>query len=743
MAATKEALIAKEHCGKALATDIYFMDVRAYGKGFEAYYKRAAAEGVRYIRCRPPIIEEVAGSGNLVVKYLTEEDVRAEQEYDLVVLSTGLTPPAGAAQLAATFGIALNRFGFCQTSTFEPVATTRDGVFVCGPFSEPKDIPETVMQASGAAARVLALLRDARGTLVAPKEYPPERDVSGEPPRVGVFVCHCGTNIAGTVDVAAVAEYAKTLPDVVHAETNLFTCSTDALVRIRQTIRDRGLNRVVVSSCSPRTHEPLFRSTCREAGLNPYLFEMANIRDQCSWVHRDEPGQATTKAKDLTRMAVAKARLLTPLQKGSAPVRQSALVVGGGLAGMTAAGDLADQGYDVYLVERDAELGGNLRRIRDLGDGVNPQEGLRAIESRVRRHERIRVLTGATVRAVEGSVGNFTTTIEHNGATERVEHGVVIVATGATEYRPREHLYGDDARVLTQLELEERLADGGAELPPTVVMIQCVGSRNAERPYCSRICCTEAIKNALRIRKLSPHTRVYILYRDIRTYGFRESLYSEARREGVAFLRYEDDRTPEVTRGDNGSLTVRVFDPQLRRDIAIDAGLVVLSVATVPHEENRALAQLLKVPLTQDGFFLEAHLKLRPVDFATDGVFVAGLAHSAKSVDETIAQASAAAARAAAVLAQDHLELDATVSQVVEDACDGCAYCVDACPYGAITLVEYVRDGAVKKVIRVNEALCKGCGTCQATCPKRGCFVRGFTLDQISAQVEAALEVAV
>jgi len=739
MYATKEALIAKEHCGQDLVTDIFFMDARAFGKGFEAYYQRALSQGVNYIRCRPPIVEEKPATGDLVIRYLTEDDTKAEREYDLVVLSTGLLPPRGAQELARTFGIGLNQFGFCMTSSFEPVASSRDGVFACGPFTEPKDIPETVMQASGAASKVLVLLRDVRGTLMTPRTYPPEMDVAGQEPRVGVFVCHCGTNIAGVVDVASVAEYARSLPNVVHAETNLFTCSTDTQERIKDKIREHGLNRVVVASCSPRTHEPLFRNTCREVGLNPYLFEMANIRDQCSWVHMSEPARATEKSKDLVRMTLAKTRLLEPLHGGEAPVKRSALVIGGGLAGMTSALDLADQGYDVALVEKDADLGGNLRRIHYLFNGENPQAVFRSLVERVRRNERIRVFTGATVQAVEGSVGSFVTTIAHNGSVERVEHGIVVVATGAKEYRPKEHLYGEDDRVLTQLELEERLALRlGEGLPATVVMIQCVGSRDAERPYCSRVCCSEAIKNALKIKELSPQTSVYVLYRDIRTYGFRESFYTKARQAGVVFLRHEDDRKPVVTR-DGGGLVVTVHDPQLKRDVAIDAGLVVLSAATVPYEENKATAQLLKVPMNQDGYFLEAHMKLRPVDFATDGVYVAGLAHSAKSIEESIVQAGAASARAAGLLSQDHIALEATHSHVVEEKCDGCAYCVDPCPFHAITLVEYEQDGQTKKRVRVDDAVCKGCGTCQATCPKNAIFVWHFRPEQLSAMVRAAL----
>ncbi len=738
MYATKEAIIAKEHCGAELECDVYLMDMRAFGKGFEAYYKRALAQGVRYIRCRPPVVEEAPGTHDLVVRYLTEDERRASSEYDLVVLSTGIAPPARALELASSFGVDLNEFGFCRTGAFGPVESSRDGVFVCGPFAEPKDIPETVMQASGAASKVLSLLRDSRGTMIAPREYPPELDVAGQEPRIGVFVCHCGTNIAGVVDVVDVVGYARTLPGVVHAEHNLYTCSTDTQEKIKERIREHGLNRVVVASCSPRTHEPLFRNTCREAGLNPYLFEMANIRDQCSWVHMFEPDRATRKSRDLVRMAVAKSRLLEPLAKGRAPVEKAALVIGGGLSGTTAALDLADQGFEVFLVEKEKALGGNLRRIRYLLNGEDPQAELRSLVQKVRSSPRIRTYTGSRIDSIEGSVGSFTTTISREGSSEEVRHGVVIVATGAREHRPKEYLYGQDAGVVTQLDLEERLG-GGRPLPSTVVMIQCVGSRDEEHPACSRVCCSEAVKNALRIKESSLGTSVYVLYRDMRTYGFREHSYTRARERGVVFLRFDEARKPVVARRD-GRLEVSVHDPQLELDIVIEAGLVVLSAGTVPHEENVEIARFLKIPLTQDGYFLEAHMKLRPVDFATDGVFVAGLAHAAKSVEESVIQAGAAAARAAAILSKDEIELEANISRVVDDNCDGCAYCVDPCPFKAITLVEYMRDGAVKKVVEVNESVCKGCGTCQATCPKKGIFVKGFTLEQIAAQVSAALE---
>jgi heterodisulfide reductase subunit A-like polyferredoxin len=741
MYATKEALMAKEHVGDSVECDIFYMDLRAFGKGFEAYYERAKGRGVNYIRSRPTSIEEAPGTGNLTIHYLGDGDRKKAREYDLVVLSTGMQAPRDAKRLAGIFGLELNAFNFCQTSVFAP-AEVRQGVYVGGPFTEPKDIPETVMQASAAAAKVLALLNGAKGSQIAVKEYPPEIDVGGQPPRIGVFVCHCGSNIAGVVDVPRVVEYVRTLDNVVYAENNVYTCANDSQERIKQQIHDHNLNRVIVASCSPRTHEALFRNTCREAGLNPYLFEMANIRDQCSWVHMQEHEKATRKAQDLVRMAVAKSRLLDPLRKGKLPIKKAALVIGGGLAGMVAATELASQGVPVYLVEREKELGGNLRRIRYLFNGERPQEELQNLIGKVSGDENIHLFTNSRITAIDGSIGNFKTTITNIHGVETVEHGVVIVATGAGQYQPKEYGYGDGCpEVITQLDLESRLIDPGqGGISGTVVMIQCVGSRDKERPYCSRVCCSEAVKNALKIKQQNPNANVYVLYRDIRTYGFREAYYSKAREQGVVFLRYEEDRKPEVAKN-GGRLDVTVYSPLLEREIRIDADLVVLSAGIVPDPRNQETAQLLKIPRNQDGFFLEAHMKLRPVDFATDGVFVCGLAHSAKSIEESIIQAQAAAARASAILSKEYVELEGTISLVVDENCDGCAYCIDPCPYKALTLVEYMRAGSVKKIVQVNESLCKGCGTCQATCPKGGIVVRGFKPEQLAAQVAAALEV--
>ena len=740
MYATKEAIIAKEH-EQDIDCTIFYIDLRAFSKGFEAYYERAKELGIRYIRCKPSSIKQVPTTKDLRIQYQADDGKITAEEFNMVVLSTGLCPPKTGKDISERFSVKLNEHGFCHTEVFTPVESTQEGIYVCGPFTEPKDIPESVMQSSAAASKVLSLLKDAKGSLITQKEYPPQIDVEGQEPRIGVFVCHCGANIGGFLNVPDVVEYAKTLDNVVYATDNVYTCSNDTQEAMKEIIKEHNLNRVIVASCSPRTHEPLFRNTIREAGLNPYLFEMANIRDQCSWVHMEEPQKATRKAKDLVRMAVAKSRLLEPLEKASVGVTKAALVIGGGLAGMTAALEIANQDFQVYLVERDKELGGNLRNIHYLLNGEQPGEELRELIDKVQSHEKIRIFIDATIKAIEGFSGNFKTMVETNGKAEELEHGVVIVATGGKEYQPEEYLYGQDERAITQLEFENRLSSPTLALSglKSVVMIQCVGSRDKDRPYCSRICCSEAVKNALKMKELNPSTNVYVLYRDIRTYGFRESYFRKAREKGVIFIRYEDDQKPQVV-GQNGQLRITVTDSTLNMPISIGADLLVLSAAIVAEPENKSIAQFLKVPLNQDGFFLEAHMKLRPVDFASDGIFLCGLAHSAKSIDESIIQAQAAAGRASTILSRDSIELEANISSVIDKNCDGCAYCIDPCPYDALALIEYMRDGAIKKTVELNESACKGCGTCQATCPKQGILVKGFTLEQISAQVGAALE---
>ncbi len=739
MYATKEAIIAKEDAGEHLQCDIFHMDVRSFSKAFERYVESAKRMGVNYIRCRVPRVEEIPASHNLRITYLNENEKKVSREYDLVVLSVGLEPTADAKSLAQTFGIELNPFGFCRTAAFSPVETTRPGIYVAGPFTAPKDIPEAVVQSSGAAAKALALLRDKRGSQIKPKVFPQETDVRGLEPRVGVFVCHCGTNIGGVVNVPDVVEYARTLPGVVYAENNLYTCSNDTQVRIKAIIEEHKLNRVVVASCTPRTHEPLFRNTLQESGLNPYLFEMANIRDQCSWVHQREPVPATIKARDLMRIAVAKVKLNEPLYPHPLDVNHDALVIGGGIAGLTAALALAEEGYGVHLLERQAVVGGYLRHVYSTVEGENPQQKLNGLIQRVMTHGRIHTHTSAQLTSIQGSLGNFLSNVSV-GENESLEihHGVIIVATGGESYIPREYMYRQDERVHL-VEEWELLSHKDGLTGDAVAFIQCVGSRVEERPYCSRVCCTETLKHAIALKQRRPDTDVVVFFREMRAYGFREAYYTQARKLGVVFVRFPDERPPVVAEH-NGRLSLTVRDTSLGETVQYLVDHVVLAEATVPCSTNKDLAQVLKVPLSEDGFFLEAHRKLRPIDFASDGIFLCGNAHSPVSIDEAIFMALGTAARAATILSKAKIDLEPTVSHIIEEKCDGCACCIESCPFKAISLSEYEADGKTRRRAVVTEALCKGCGTCMATCPKEAVFVWHFRPEMLRAQVTAALE---
>lgn len=725
MYAIKEAVIAKEHSHIPVDTTIFYMDMRTHGKDFEKYYESAKNQHcVNFIRSRVyEVTEAVDGSGDAVIRYSTEDGQIFTEQYDLVVLSVGIEPGDSSKELAKLLDLKVNKFGFAELETLSGVNTSKDGIFAAGAFSGPRDIPETVIQASAAAGAASALLADERGTLVSEKQYPPELDVAGNIIRTGVFICHCGVNIGSIVDVPAVVEYAKTLPTVAYATEKIYACSQDAQASMKALISEHKLNRVVVSSCSPRTHEPLFQETLKEAGLNAHLFDMANIRDQCSWVHMHEPEQATEKAKDLTKLAIIRASMQQPVQPMFMAMNHAALVIGGGVAGMTSALSLADQGYEVHLVEKDQALGGIARRFSTGFRGEDVQAFLADQIEQVNNHPKIKLHVGVGIKEVGGFLGSFTTTLE-NG--EKLEHGVALLTIGGQEYKPKEYFYGQDDRVMTQIELDEALASHDAKLENTqnYVFIQCVGSRCEENPYCSRTCCTKSVKLALKVKTKNPGANVFILYRDMRTYGYFEEDYELARRIGVIFVRYSENDKPVVTK-EGDTLVVTVRDHVLGRPLEIEADVLCLAAAIKAPEDGKKLSKWFKIPLNAEGFFLEAHMKLRPVDFSTDGVFMAGIAHSPKNMEEVIAQAKAAAGRAGVALSKEMVESAGLNAFVDKRKCTACGTCESICSAKAVSV------DLVNRVAVVNDALCKGCGACASSCRSGAISLRGCTNEQI------------
>jgi len=733
--AIKEAIIAKEHEKGELDTAIFYIDIRTHGKDFERYYNRAQAVGVRFLKSKISSILP-SETGNLRIDYTDKAGLRVEEEFDMVVLSVGFTASHKALDLAQKLGVETDQYQHALTSSFNPVRTTKPGIFVCGTFESPKDIPQSVIESSASAAEIEALLAESRESMTLTKETPEEIDVKGDPPRIGVFVCNCGTNIGGFLDVPDVVKFAKTLPSVVFVEDNLFSCSQDTQEQITQVIKEQNLNRVVVAACTPRTHEPLFQETVTNAGINKYLFEMANIRNQCSWVHSNDSAAATEKAKDLVRMSVARAGLLEPLYDPEMEVNQSALVIGGGLAGITTANNLAQQGYVTHLIEKSDVLGGQALNLYETWQGEDVQKKLAGLIKAAEADKNINILTNTQIKEVSGFVGNFQTTVETAGTEQVIEHGVAIIATGAQEFKPDQYLYGEDQRVLTGLELDRKLIDDNLALNEirTAVFIQCVGSRIEERPYCSKVCCTHSVKNALKLKQLKPEMDVFVIYRDMRTYGLREDLYREARAKGVAFIHYDFDKELVVSKNQN-DLNVRCTSYVLQREVEINPDLLVLATPIVPPREN-PVASLFKVPLNDDGFFVEAHVKLQPIDFATKGVFVCGLAHSPKPVDEAIAQGLGASGRAATILAKDAVQISSLVSQVDVEKCIGCGLCDEICAFNAIILEDPEGKGYKAKNI---PASCKGCGLCAASCPQQAIDMLHFRDQQIIESVCAAM----
>jgi heterodisulfide reductase subunit A len=734
MAAVKQAIVAKEHAGGHLDCAIFYMDLRTHGKDFEKYGEEARKKhGVRFIQCRVPAIETASEKGDLIVPYVNPQGEQVEEVFQMVVLSVGLEVASGALSLAQNLGIDLTEGRFCKTSSFHPVATSRKGIYVCGAFQGPKDIPQSVIEAGAAACAATGRLAQARHTQTRKTFRPLEKEINREDPKIGVFICHCGKNIGGVVNVPEVAAYAKTLPGVTFVTENLFTCSQDTQDKMRALILEQGLNRIVVAACTPRTHEGLFQETMVSAGLNKYLLEMANIRNQDSWVHASDPKGATEKAKDLVRMAVAKVSLMGPLMETDIPMCPRALVVGGGISGMTAAKNMGLHGYTVSLVERSSLLGGQARRLFKTWQGEDVQQNLRELIESVESDPNIRIHLETEVSKVDGFVGKFKSTLRSGSREESLDHGIAVIATGAEEHKPEEYHYGHDPRVLTHLELDEKFLRDDPLLKEirSAVFIQCVGSREPERPYCSKVCCTHSMESALHLKELCPDMNIAILYRDIRTYGEREYLYRKARLAGVVFIQYAVDRKPEVMPKESG-LEIELIDQNLGQTVSMRADLLVLASAIVPHR-NEELAQLFKIPLNEEGFFVEAHAKLGPSEFATPGLFLCGMAHYPKPIDESVAHALAAISRALTFLSRENIQVGGIVSRILAERCSACMGCIQVCPYEAITL------NREKHAAEINEALCKGCGACAATCPSEAVVLSGFDHRQLYAQIRSAL----
>jgi heterodisulfide reductase subunit A len=740
MYTAKQVAVAKK-IQPDLDVTVYFMDIRAHGKDFDEYFDGVESlPGVTYRRCMVSSVHQYQQTRNLALNYVAESGAVEEEDFDMVVLAVGFAPPVGFQQLGQALGVELNQYGFCVTDTFAPSEARRSGggsqpgIFIGGAFREPKDIPETVVEASAAAARAACLLGSSVEGLPSPGPAPKGGEEEAWP-RVGVFLCDCRGEIGRVVDLEALAAYAQGLRDVAVVQSLDNACLNGGAEQIRQAVAGHELNRVVLAGCAARLYEPAFAWMMNEVGLNPGLLERVNLRGEVAWAHSGNgSGNGTgvnVKAQELVEMGVASARLRKPVFPTVDEVAQRALVIGGGLAGMTAALNLAEMGYEVDLVEQSAELGGQLRESRYmLVERDDPAASLQALVEGVEGNERIHIYREAQVESVSGWVGRFQTTVGlADGERKTLNHGAIIVATGGREVTPTEYLYGQNERVVTQRELEHRLANSENSIPNTVVMIQCVGSREPERPYCSRICCSKAVGNALKVKEQNPQANVFVLYREMRTHGFREDYYRQARSQGVTFLRYELPNKPQVS-ANGDSVTVKLKEPITGEEVIINADMLVLSTGIEPNE-NQALADALDVSLDKNGFFQEEYPKMRPLDFGRRGIFLCGLAHSPRAADETIVQAQGAAMRAATVLAKQKLAAMPTVASVNIKRCSACGLCVEVCPFGARVL----EPGA--PYAEVIEALCQGCGACVAACPNKASNQTGVEVGQVYAMLDA------
>lgn len=756
MYGTKEAILAKQRLGEDVECRVFMMDERAFNKEYSTYFAKAREQhNIHYNRCRVSSIREDPHNHNLILSFQDEVGNPLHESFEMVVLAIGVRPPESASELARMLGIQLNEYGFCNTEKFSPLQTTRPGVFVCGTFSSPKEIIETIIDASGAAAEVMRLLNERLNTYPITREYPfqtqgslpVEHNVVGEEPRIGVFVCTCAGTLTngnarqpGILDVHEIVRQATASPGVAHTRILETACFQEDLKTIQRDIQEQGLNRVVIAGCSNRTHDSLFQRTVRQAGLNPYLVELVNLREQCSRVHYWQHDLANRKAQELVRVAIGRAGVAQPVYKEKFSCYPAALVIGGGVSGMTAALAIADSGYDVHLVERTDMLGGNLLKLHYVAEGYNPQILLRDLVNRVRAHKRITVHTRSEVVRHTGHVGRFRTELLTQGMDganfrSQFEHGVTILATGGRE--GHEHPWLSQPQVITQRELEEKIIHQPEQVIGlnNVVMIQCVKPEGV-LDYCSRVCCTNTMKNAIRMKLFNPKCTVTVLYRNIVTYGFREEYYTEARRRGVIFIRYTDEHPPQLTpRADGKGVDVLIKDLNLNRDIKLPAELVTLSMSILPSEGNEQIASMLRVPLSSEGFFAEAQLKLRPMDFMREGIFLAGMAHYPKFLEESISQALAAASRSLTLLSsQEALYLGGVVAKVDTEKCVGCLTCTRTCPFEIPRVVEEKGRsgvGGLGGAAFIDPAQCQGCGTCTGECPANAIQLVNYTDEQI------------
>lgn len=740
MYAIKQAMAAPDHMSPGhFEATIFYTDIRTPGKGHEKLLNAALSQGVRFVRARPHTVLPGPKGRGVVLDWAEDNGKMNHDSYDMLVLSVGMEPGEKTVNLCHTLGVDLNCFDFVDSSSFSPHRTSRPGIYATGGILGPKDIAQSVTEASAAAAAATAELIEARWSLIKPPPTPTENTLSNGPPRVGVFLCKCGTSTSAVLDFDTLTEYATSLPNVAYAETNAFTCPLASQKRIINLIREKKLNRIVVGACTPKTHEPLYQQTLCNAGLNSSLLEMVNLRNHIAWTHQDQPLQALDKAKDQVRAAVCKATMLAPVQPLRKRVTRQALVVGGGLAGMTAALTLADQGVETVLVEKKDHLGGVAWKLRATWVGEDISVRLEKKIHQIFNHPLITVLTNTQILSSQGSAGDFTVRLqlpERTGTTREstMNFGAVILCVGGKERQTSEYLHGQDNRVLTQLEFDRLIREKPAlfKTPRRIAFIQCVGSREPGKTYCSRVCCTHTIETALRLKELSQATQIMIFHRDVRTFGLREMNYHEALRRGVLFVRYTPKRKPRIRNNDK-FLEVRALDPILGRFLAFNADYVVLAVAIEPNPKNKTLAEIFRCSIDRDGFFIESGRFMKPVDLEVNGVFVAGLCHSPMPVDEAVSQGQAAAFRACRILCRDEIVLG-TVKAEITSACDGCGLCVSECRYGAISGTPIMVNDEERLKITIDPMLCEGCGVCQAICPVGGIRIPGFSSEQIRAQ---------